>query len=86
MAACGTIMPHKGEIYMNIGTPVIAVRKFVRHGSHVRMVKHGGYIKNKSSGKRLPYVVRQGVYFIKLKMLDPDDEDDNAKASDVARP
>ena len=50
------------------------------------MMKRGGYIKNKSSGKRLPLIVRQGMYFIKLKMLDPDDEDDNAKASDFARP
>ena len=71
---------------INIDTPVISVRKMVRHGSHVRMMKHGGYIKNKSTGKRLPFVVRQGVCFIKLKNMDPDDEDGNAKDSDFARP
>ena len=51
---------------IGIDTPVISVKKIVRHGSHVRMLKNGSYIKNKSTGKRLPFVVRQGVYFIKL--------------------
>ena len=102
VAACGTIMPRKGEMRVNaeiggerhrvnfddisIDTPVISVRSIVRHGSHVKTMKHGGYIKNKSTGKRLPFVVRQGVYFIKLILLDPDDDDDNTKASDFARP
>ena len=102
MAACGTIMPRKGEMRENaeiggerhrvnlddidIDIPVILVRKIVCHGSNVRMMTDGGYIKNKSTSKRLPFVVRQGVYFIKMIILDTDDEDENAKASDVARP
>ena len=102
VAACGTIMSRKSEMRVNaeiggerhrvnfddiqIDTPVISVRKILRHGSHVRMMKNDGYIKNKYTGKRLPFVVRQGVYFIKLKILDPDDEDENAKVSDFARP
>ena len=102
VAACNTIMPRKDEMRVNaeirgerhrvnfddinMDTPVISVRKIVRHGNRVRMMKHGGYIKNKSTGKRLPFVVRQGVHFIKLRIVDPDDEDDHAKVTNFARP
>ena len=44
---------------INIDTPVVSVRKIVRHGSHVGMMKDGGYIKNRCTGKRLPFIVRQ---------------------------
>ena len=96
VAACGTVIPRKVEMRVNaelggerhrvhfddidIVTPAISVRKVVRHGSHVRMIKDGGYIKNKSTGKRLPFVVRQAARFIKMKIQDPDDEDSNNKA------
>ena len=71
---------------IDIDTPVMSVRKIVRHGSHVRMMKDRGFFKNKCTGKRLPFVVRQGKYFIRMTILDPDDEDDNANLSDAARP
>ena len=93
IAACGTIMKRRGECRVNaeiggevhrinfddidIDTPVLSVRKIVRNGNHVRMQRGGGYIKNKKTGKRLYVVEKQGVYFIKLKILEPDQEDVN---------
>ena len=31
--------------------------------------EHGGYILHKESGRQIPFVEREGVYFIKMKIL-----------------
>ena len=51
--------------------PILSVRKIVRKGNYVTFRDGGGYIKNVKSGKRLHFVERQGVYFIKVKVNDP---------------
>lgn len=82
------MVPRRGEVRVNvlsggekliiafddidIDTPVLSVRKIVRNGNHVKMYRGGGYVKNETTGKRLCFAERQGVYFIKLKILDLD--------------
>ena len=39
----------------------------------VKFKKDGGYIMNASSGRKLRFVERNGVYYIKLKVLDPEE-------------
>ena len=51
--------------------PILSVRKIVRKGNYVTFRDGGGYIKNAKSGKRLHFVERQGVYFIKVQVKDP---------------
>ena len=47
------------------------MRKIVRNGNYVKFRRGGGYIFNAKTGKKLPFVERQGVYFVKVKVLDP---------------
>ena len=51
--------------------PTLSVRKIVRKGNSVTFRDGGGYIKNVKSGKRLYFVERQGVYFIKVHVKAP---------------
>ena len=51
--------------------PIISVRKVVKKQNIVTFKDGGGYIYNKQTGKKLRFVERNGVYFIKIKVLDP---------------
>ena len=51
--------------------PIISVRKIVRKGNRVVFQENGGYIMNKTSQKKLHFVEKQGVYFIKLDVAPP---------------
>ena len=53
--------------------PIISVRRIVRKGNIVKFKKDGGYILNASSGRKLRFVERNGVYYIKLKVLEPEE-------------
>ena len=51
--------------------PILGVRKIVRKGNYMTFRDGGSYIKNVKSGKRLHFVERQGIYFIKIQLKVP---------------
>lgn len=53
---------------------VISVRKIVRTGNKVVFQEKGGYILNEKTQKRLEFVEKHEVYFIKI-LVHPPDED-----------
>ena len=87
VSACGTKLEHNGYCNLhveiggeehilpmddlNVDVPILSVRKIVRNGNYVKCRLGGGYIFNKKTGKKLYFVERQGVYFVKVKMLEP---------------
>jgi hypothetical protein len=56
---------------METELPILSIRKMCRKGNDVKFREFGGTIKNHSTGKILKFYVYQGVYFIKLKICDP---------------
>lgn len=54
--------------------PIISVRKIVRKGNKVVFQERGGYIHNLKTNKRLHFVEKNGVYFIKI-LVHPPPED-----------
>ena len=62
--------------------PIMSVKKIVKKKSVVTFKDGGGYILNTVIKKKLRLVERNGVYFIKLKILEPSEK----KMSGSARP
>ena len=62
--------------------PIISVKKIVMKKKVVTFRDGGGYIFNTVTRKKLRIVERNGVYFIKLKILEPSEK----KTSVFARP
>ena len=63
---------------METELPILSVRKIVkRDGNDVRFRKGGGQIRNSLSGKVVNFYEHEGVYFIKLKIKNPNDLDEN---------
>ena len=54
--------------------PIISVKKIVHKGNKVIFQEKGGYILNVDTRKKLHFVEKQGVYFIKIKVLPPDED------------
>ena len=54
--------------------PIISVRKIVHKGNRVVFQEKGGYILNVVTRKKLHFIEKHGVYFIKI-MIQPPDED-----------
>ena len=50
--------------------PILSVRRIVRRGNKVVFNLDGGYIKHKATGNKMYFVEREGIYFIKMKILD----------------
>ena len=67
---------------MPLEMPILSVRKIVRKENYVAFRNGGGYINNVKSGKRLHFVERQGVYFIKVQVKAPSP----GKATDGFKP
>ena len=62
----------------------MSVRKIVKKGNIVVFENGGGFIEDTHTGKKYPFVERQGVYFIKVLVEEPDEGD--AVDSVFARP
>jgi len=54
--------------------PIISVRKIVHKGNKMVFQEKGGYILNVVTRKKLHFIEKHGVYFIKT-MIQPPDED-----------
>ena len=57
--------------------PILSVRCIIRKGNDIVFTEDGGYIQHRTSRRKIDLVEREGVYFIKMKILDgvnsPDD-------------
>ena len=64
---------------METELPILSVRKIVRQQNDVQFGRQGGTIKNRKSGRTIKFHEYQGVYFLKLKVRNPDlmDVDDS---------
>ena len=62
---------------MRVKTPILSVRQFVRDNNEVQLRRHGGFIQNLVSGKKINFFEYQGVYFMKLKIQQPNDQKNN---------
>ena len=49
----------------------MSVRKMVKRNNEVKFKKNGGFIRNRDTGRLLKFHEHEGVYFLKLKVLDP---------------
>ena len=58
---------------MQVKTPILSVGKLVRDNNEVRFRRHGGFIQNSASGKKINVFEYQGVCFMKLKIQPPND-------------
>ena len=65
-----------------IGCPIISVKKIVTKKNVVTFRGGGGYILNTVTRENLKFVERNGVYFIKLKILELSEK----QTSGFARP
>ena len=74
--------------HAQVHLPILSVRYLVRKGCVVKCVRGGGEI-NFPGGKTLPFIEKQGVFFIGLDIKRPDDgmseEDDDEEMSDFSR-
>ena len=66
---------------MRVKTPILSVRKLVRYNNEVRFRRHGGCIQNLVSGKKINVFVHQGVYFMELKIQQPNDQKNSKQDS-----
>ena len=59
---------------MEVELPILSVRKIVKRRNKVEFSDAGGTITNNGSGKVIRFFEHEGVYFIKLKVHNPDDQ------------
>ena len=57
--------------YMEVKVPILSDRQLVKDRNRVAFEDDGGYIHNRSAGKRLRLVEYQGVYYMKMKLKTP---------------
>ena len=55
--------------------PILSVAQLNDSGHDVMYQKKGGYIEHLKTGQRVRMYRREGVYWVKLKVLPPDDGD-----------
>ena len=97
-AACGGKLTKQGSVHvacetdgskvaiefdsMRVKTPILSVRQLVRDDNEVRFRRHKGFIPNLVSGE-INVFEYQGVYVMKLKIQQPNDQ--NNSKQDVHR-
>ena len=68
--------------------PILSVRRMIRKGNTV-FTGDGGYIQHRTARRRVDLVEREGMYFIKMKILGgvnpPDDTVSKKQTSPFAR-
>ena len=57
--------------HMKVKTPILAVKQLVRDGREVCNNSTGGWIKNLENGKIIHFFEFQGVYYLKMKIAQP---------------
>ena len=49
--------------------PILSVRRIIRIRNDIVFTEAGGYIQHRTSRRKIDFVDREGVYFIKMKIL-----------------
>ena len=56
-----------------VACPILGVRRIVRRGNMVCFQDEGGFILGKKLGRKIDFVEREGVYFVRMKIKGPGD-------------
>ena len=86
--ACGQKLVNKGRVQikataqgaefnvtfkdMETELPILSVRKMVKKNHDVRFRRDGGTIRHRATGREMLFYEHEGVYFLKLKISNPD--------------
>ena len=63
----------------DVDTPILSIRRLAMNGHEIRFTEKGGYILHLKTGHRTKFVIHDGVYFIKLKQLNPPANEKNIR-------
>ena len=70
---------------MKVSMPIASMRQTIKAGNSLFITDGGGYIKNKATGKKIILHERCGVYFFKLRLLPPAQQQQSDRASGFTR-
>ena len=66
--------------------PILSVRKIVKKGNRVVFQDQGGYIVNKNTGRKINFVDKNGVYFVRMKLPESPAQNVRSNESGFSRP
>ena len=66
--------------------PILSVRKHVRRNHRCRIKEGGGYFTHNVTKKRTRFVEKEGVYFMRMKVVSQSDQAKTDKSMDFVRP
>jgi hypothetical protein len=61
------------------------MRQVIKAGNDLHITDGGGYIENKTNGRRIELKERCGVYFFKVQLLPPDLQEQGSHRSGFTR-
>ena len=62
---------------MDVKVPILSVRKLVQDGHNVRITRKGGHLHNLRTGDKIPFFEFQGVYYLKMKVNNPNETNES---------
>ena len=97
--ACGGILKKLGTLKVNalvdgetvaikfdhrrVKVPILSVRRLCKDGNYCVIHKKGGFIFNEATGKRIKFMELNGVYYMRLKVVAPSDQQPDEPAIDA---
>lgn len=66
--------------------PILSVRKHVGRNHRCRIKSGGGYFRHNITKKKTRFIEKEGVYFMRMKVVGPSNPDKDDKNMDVGRP
>ena len=70
----GHAMPIKFS-ELPVQCPILSVRRIARKGNDIVFTEDVGYIEHRTSGRRIVFTEREGVYFVRMRITGPDSSD-----------
>ena len=56
---------------MTVQLPILSLRNTMKRGHTARLNDKGGYLRSLETGTKIPVYVKEGVYYLKVKILKP---------------
>ena len=85
--ACGGILKRLGKVntvgkvgdigvditwnHMKVKCPILSVLRLAKEGHDIWLHKDGGEVIDSKTGKKMPFLVHHGVYYMKILVTDP---------------
>ena len=66
--------------------PILSVRKHVGRNHRCRIKSGGGYFRHNITKKKTRFIEKEGVYFMRMKVVGPSNPDKDDKNMDFGRP